>query len=53
MDEKTNIFFTTDHRTKTLLNKIFKVQFNNDYAVHRAQLLRKEIIPLIKKELEK
>ena len=51
--EKINIFFATDPTIQTLLKNTFKVNFNNDYAVYPTLLLRKEILPLIKKEIEK
>jgi len=51
--EKINIFFATDPAIQALLSHIFKVEFNNNYAIYPALLLRKEITPLIKKELEK
>lgn len=48
-----NIFITSDTNTKNLLEKILSVRFDGNYAKRQNLIMRKQIVPLIKQELEK
>lgn len=48
-----NVFVTKDAATQELLEKVFEISFNNGVtAKHDGLILRKEIMPLLKEELE-
>ena len=48
-----NFFIANDHQTKQLLEKVLKVRFAGIVAEKPGLMMRKQIIPLIKDELEK
>jgi len=50
--EKTH-FITNDENTKNLIQKIFDVSFNGNVAEKIGIIMRKQISPLLKEELEK
>ncbi|EKD32738.1 MAG: hypothetical protein ACD_76C00156G0005 [uncultured bacterium] len=47
-----NYFVATDAQTKKLLEKVLNIKFSGAVAERPGVLMRKEILPLIKKELE-
>lgn len=52
--EKTkNIFVTSDNQTKPLLEKVLNIKFSNSVAERPNLIMRKQIVPLLKEELEK
>jgi manganese-dependent inorganic pyrophosphatase len=53
LDGAKSFFITNDASTKTLLEKIFEVQFAGDVAGLPNAIMRKLIVPSLKKELEK
>lgn len=53
LEEKGNVFLTEEKETQDLLLRVFNVAFHGCFAWHPGLLLRKEMIPEIKKELEK
>ncbi|MFA5777128.1 MAG: DHHA2 domain-containing protein [Parcubacteria group bacterium] len=48
-----NFFVAQDSETKKLLEKVFKVQFSGISAEKSQLIMRKQIVPLLKQELEK
>lgn len=48
-----NFFITEDQKTQKLLERILKINFKDNVAEKKSLMLRKEISPLLKKELEK
>ncbi|MFA6476110.1 MAG: DHHA2 domain-containing protein [Candidatus Paceibacterota bacterium] len=53
LDENKNIFVTGDDETKILLEKILRIKFNGFVAERPDLIMRKQIVPLIKEELNK
>jgi manganese-dependent inorganic pyrophosphatase len=53
IDELKNFFITWQEETKKLLEKVLKITFNGDVAENDQLIMRKQIIPLLKEELEK
>jgi inorganic pyrophosphatase/exopolyphosphatase len=50
--EAKNYFVTSDAEAKQLLEKVLGVQFIGDVAVREGLIMRKQIVPLLKEELE-
>jgi len=48
-----NFFITNDENTKKLLEKVLDVGFDGDVAKREGLIMRKQILPLLKEELEK
>lgn len=53
LDDAKNFFVSDDTPTKTLLEKILNVQFSGNVAERPNLIMRKQIVPLLKEELEK
>ena len=53
LEEFKNFFVTKDIEAQNLLEKIFNVKFNGVVAERDNMILRKQIMPLLKEELEK
>jgi hypothetical protein len=53
LDEVKNYFITNDIKTQKLLEKILDVRFNGFIAERPNLIMRKQIVPLLKEELEK
>ena len=53
LDEDKNIFVAGDAGTKVLLEKILRIKFNGSVAERPNLIMRKQIVPLLKEELEK
>jgi len=54
LENNRNYFVTSDIDTKDLVQQIFEIDFGaNDYVVREGLILRKQIWPLIKDQLEK
>lgn len=47
-----NYFVTDDLQTQKMLEKIFSIKFSNNYAEKPGLIMRKQIAPLIKEEIE-
>ncbi|MCD4705036.1 DHH family phosphoesterase [bacterium] len=47
-----NFFIATGKKEKEILEKILKIKFKNNVAIRKGLIMRKEIIPLLVKELE-
>ncbi len=52
LEEGFNTFIATNKKSKTLLEKVLNIKFNNDVAIRNDLIMRKEIAPLLKEELE-
>lgn len=52
LEKAHNYFLSPDFETKNILEKIFKVKFINFIAKYPQLLMRKQIVPLLKKEIE-
>lgn len=48
-----NIFVTDEDKSKQLLEKVFGIKFSKNSAEGKYLMLRKQIVPLLKEELEK
>lgn len=53
LDEAKNFFVTGDQLTKNLLKKVLQITFNDSVAERPNLIMRKQIVPLLKEELEK
>jgi manganese-dependent inorganic pyrophosphatase len=53
LEETKNFFITDDASTKIMLEKILNLKFLGDIAERPNLIMRKQIVPLIKEELEK
>ena len=53
LEEGKNFFVSDDATAKTLLEKVFSIKFTGDVAERPNLVMRKQIVPLIKEELEK
>ncbi len=53
LDECKNYFITSDTETQKILEKILSVKFNDFVAERPDLIMRKQIVPLLKEELEK
>ncbi len=53
LENDKNFFVTQDSATQKLLTKVFQVQFNGVIAEGSNLIMRKQIVPLLKSELEK
>jgi manganese-dependent inorganic pyrophosphatase len=53
LENPKNFFITQDSQTQSLLEKIFSIEFNGSVAVYPKLVLRKQIVPLLKEELDK
>ncbi|MCX6751699.1 MAG: DHH family phosphoesterase [Candidatus Nomurabacteria bacterium] len=53
LEEYKNFFVTSDDKTKYLLEKILNVKFDGFVAEKSNLIMRKQIVPLLKEELEK
>jgi manganese-dependent inorganic pyrophosphatase len=53
LEECKNIFVTPDIKTQALLEKVLEVKFSGFVAERPNLIMRKQIVPLIKEELEK
>ncbi len=53
LEESKNFFVTEDEQTKILLEKVLKVTFTGNVAERQNLIMRKQIVPLLKEELEK
>lgn len=52
LEDTKNFFVTQDSETQKLLEKVLKVQFNGVVAGQPNMILRKQIVPLLKEEIE-
>jgi manganese-dependent inorganic pyrophosphatase len=52
LEEGKNFFVSDDATAKTLLEKVFSIKFTGDVAERPNLVMRKQIVPLIKEELE-
>jgi len=52
LEEIKNFFVTSDPKSQKLLEKILKLKFTNNIAERSSLIMRKEIVPLLKTELE-
>jgi len=53
LKEEKNYFLTDNGQIKMILEKILKIRFRNNIAERGGLIMRKQIVPLIKEELEK
>ena len=53
LEDCKNFFVTNNTKTKELLEKVFGVQFSGISAENSQLIMRKQIVPLLKQELEK
>lgn len=53
LDECKNYFISNDTETQKLLEKILDIKFNGSVAERPNLIMRKQIVPLLKEELEK
>jgi len=53
LEEGKNFFIAQDVKTQALLEKVFGIKFNGFVAERPNLMMRKQIVPLIKEELEK
>jgi manganese-dependent inorganic pyrophosphatase len=53
LKEEKNYFLTDNGQIKMILEKILKIRFRNNIAERNGLIMRKQIVPLIKEELEK
>ena len=53
LEDESNYFTTSDDATKALLEKALSVQFTGNSAQRSGLIMRKQIVPLLKEELEK
>jgi manganese-dependent inorganic pyrophosphatase len=53
LDECKNYFVSNDRETQKLLEKILDIKFNGSVAERPNLIMRKQIVPLLKEELEK
>lgn len=53
LDGGKNYFVTSDHATQRLLEKVLGVRFCENVAERQQLIMRKEIVPLLKEELER
>lgn len=53
LEETKNFFVTSDQPTKNLLEKVLQVTFSGSVAERPNLIMRKQIVPLLKEELEK
>jgi len=53
LEKQKNLIVTNDHPTKDLLERTMNIKFKDTIAVKEQLLMRKQIVPLIKDELEK
>lgn len=53
LEASENFFVTGDGETRKLLEKVLKVSFNGSVARRPSLIMRKQIIPLLKEELER
>jgi manganese-dependent inorganic pyrophosphatase len=52
LDENMNVFVTGDAETRAILEKVLNVKFNGNIAKPTGLIMRKQIVPLLKGELE-
>ena len=52
LDDAKNFFVARDSETQKLLGKVLDVQFSGDAAERPNMILRKQIVPMLKEELE-
>jgi len=52
LEQLQNYFISADSATKNLLAKVLQVEFSGNVATRKSLIMRKQIIPLIKTELE-
>ncbi|MCR4280073.1 MAG: hypothetical protein NUV82_01450 [Candidatus Komeilibacteria bacterium] len=52
MEELRNFFVTADDSAKVLLEKVLNIRFSGAVAERPDLIMRKQIVPLLKKELE-
>lgn len=52
LEQNKNLFVTEDAQTQALLEKVLSVKFNGSVAERPNFLMRKQIVPLLKEELE-
>ena len=52
LEKKINIFVAVDEDVKKLLGKIMRVKFNKNFAIKKGMIMRKQIVPLLKNELD-
>ena len=53
LEDESNYFTTSDDATKALLEKALSLQFTGNSAQRSGLIMRKQIVPLLKQELEK
>jgi inorganic pyrophosphatase/exopolyphosphatase len=53
LEDAKTFFVTQDFETQKLLEKVLKVQFTGMVAQRSDLIMRKQIVPLLKEELEK
>ncbi len=53
LEEDKNFFVTDDEATQQLLEKVLGVTFVGNVAKRPGLIMRKQIVPLLKEELEK
>jgi inorganic pyrophosphatase/exopolyphosphatase len=52
LEDQMNFFVTDDMTTKELLEKVLGVRFDGIVAERKELIMRKQIVPLLKEELE-
>lgn len=52
LDETKNIFIVEDENTKNLFEKIFKIPFSGNIAERPNLIMRKQLVPILKNELD-
>lgn len=52
LDDEKNFFVTDDAETKKLLEKVLGMKFDGNVATREGLIMRKQIVPLLKAELE-
>ncbi len=53
LEKEKNYFVTDDKKVKIILEKVLRLNFNGIFALRDNLIMRKQIVPLIKEELEK
>lgn len=53
LDEEINFFITDDFVLQATLEKVLSIKFNKNIAIKNELIMRKQIVPLLKEELEK
>ena len=52
LEGEKNFFVTENPETKKLLEKVLKIEFDGNIAIRDGLIMRKQIVPLLKEELE-